>query len=171
MYLCRYGPCLEKALDSGRLEKALALTLSEEEKRKLRKEIEEELPLQEAEALFKLLALAKRAAYVACGQEAVRLSIQRKKALALWLAEDASLRTKDTARTWARQAKIPLYVFGGKMELGRESQGEERSLLALENEEMLRGMKQYLENLGKKSEEEFLEEALLSDRGGCAYAK
>lgn len=91
----------------------------------------------EKASLLDLLSLAYRARSLACGTLSVELALQKKQALALWVAEDASSRQ---SKEWFFQAKklnIPILQTFTKEELGKCTENTYRSCLVLLQENFL----------------------------------
>lgn len=98
-----------------------------------------------AETVYFLLGLARRAGQVQSGDAAVRTAIAHKKVHLLLLAGDASPRTKKPFEELAAAAGINLINYGSKIELGRSIGRPHRSVVAVTDRNLARGIVRALE--------------------------
>ncbi len=101
-----------------------------------------------ADAVYYLLGLARRAGKLESGDAAARSAISRKKAFLLLLAEDSAQRTARSFEELTASAGIPLIKYGLKIELGRSIGRPHRSVLAVTDRNLARGIIQALEKGG-----------------------
>lgn len=65
-----------------------------------------------------LLGIARRAGKVASGDAQIEAMVKKRKGNLLIIAEDAHGAQKKYTQ-WANDIKLPIFIFGTKMELGR----------------------------------------------------
>ena len=98
-----------------------------------------------AQTVYYLLGLARKAGGIQSGDASVRSAIAGKKAFLVLLADDAAVRTKKIFEELAGNAAIPVYNFGLKNELGRSIGKPHRSVLAITDSNLARGIIRILE--------------------------
>lgn len=98
-----------------------------------------------AGTVLNMIGLARRAGYVDSGDAAVRSTINRKRARLIILADDAAERTKKAFVRLAREAGIPLVLYGTKDNLGRMLGKPYRSVVAITDENFARGIVRSME--------------------------
>lgn len=91
-----------------------------------------------------MLHLARRAGVLIGGDRAVRLAIRKGRAKLVLLAQDASERTRRNFLFYARNAKVPVVVYGQKGELGMVLNRSSCAVMAVVEENFARGIMQYL---------------------------
>lgn len=98
-----------------------------------------------ADKVLNMIGLARRAGCVDSGDAAVRFSIGRRRARLIILADDAAVRTREAFERLAREAGIPLRLYGTKDNLGRILGKPARSVLAITGESLARGVVKAME--------------------------
>ena len=91
-------------------------------------------------SIINLVSLARRAGCVDSGDASVRDSIERKRARLIIIACDAAERTQKNFESLARQAEIPVVLFGSRNSLGTVLGKESRAVLAITDEHFVKGI-------------------------------
>ena len=81
-----------------------------------------------------MLSLAAKAGRAASGEFAAEKAIKSKNAFLVIVAEDASDNTKKHFQDMCSYRSIPMYIYGGKTELGKCIGKESRACIALTDE-------------------------------------
>ena len=92
-----------------------------------------EAAMQEAvsKKILSYIGLAQKAGKVAAGEFLTEKAIQEKKAELVLISEEASANTRKKFIDSATYYSVPVYLFGGKEELGHAMGKEFRALLAV----------------------------------------
>ena len=99
-------------------------------------------------SVLNIISLARRARCVESGDSAVRGAIGRGKVRLIILAGDAAQRTKKNFELLAGDAGIPLIVYGSKDSLGRILGKPSRSVVAVTDQNLAKGIAGALEKGG-----------------------
>ncbi len=83
---------------------------------------------------LRLIGLAMRARKLACGREAVNISVKKKKARLLIVAKDSADRTIADMTKLAKWHKLPIVTLGSLDLLGRFTGTDIRACIAVEDE-------------------------------------
>ncbi len=100
-----------------------------------------------------LLSLAAKAGKVKTGAFLTEEALRKGKACVVLLAEDAAGNTREKTEQLCKQKNVPLYLYGTKESLGRNTGKEERSVVAVTDPSFGRQIQVLL---GKKTEEDSL---------------
>lgn len=92
------------------------------------------------EAVLNLIGLARRAGKADSGDAAVRNSIGRGRTRLIILARDAAWRTREAFGALAREAGIPVVLYGTRERLGGIMGKPMRAVVAITDENFARGI-------------------------------
>ncbi len=91
-------------------------------------------------SIMGIIGLAQRAGKIESGDDAVRRTIEHKRACLVILAGNAADRTKENFLYLAREAGIPIIIYADKNSLGRAIGKQERSVLAITDSNFRQGI-------------------------------
>lgn len=98
-----------------------------------------------ADTIMNLLGLGRRAGNLISGDMAVRTAIAKRQTKLIILSKDAADRTKKAFRELAHPGNIPIIDYSTKIELGCMLNKPPRSVLAVLDQNLARGILRALE--------------------------
>ena len=98
------------------------------------------------------IGLAQKAGKAAAGEFLTEKAIQEKKAELVLISEEASANTKKKFIDSATYYSVPVYLFGGKDELGHAMGKEFRASLAITESGLAKAIMKQLEILGHEDQ-------------------
>lgn len=98
---------------------------------------------------LKLLGMARRARKLVLGLTAVKITLQRRKAKAVIVAEDVSVHTRTRVIRQAEVSGVPVLLFSSKHELGRALGREEVGVLAITDGQFAEAVRRAISEAGQ----------------------
>ncbi len=102
--------------------------------------------------ILSYIGLAQKAGKVGAGEFLTEKAIQEKKAVLVMVSEEASANTKKKFIDSATYYSIPIYLFGGKDELGHAMGKEFRASLAITDNGLAAAIMKQLAFLGHEDQ-------------------
>ena len=96
--------------------------------------------------IFSMIGLATRAGKTVGGEFSVEKAVKSGKTFLVLVSEEASDNTKKLFINKCKYYKIPVYVYGSKMELGSSTGNRERASIAIMDEGFSRTIIKLLED-------------------------